>query len=94
MGLVIAKEIPVFDLEKIRVGDFVRVRHRTWKEEINGIVVSIDSELAQIVYLPKIHRATRYFTMCVQEIQNGEWLIMHSRDLQSVEKVEMTNGYG
>lgn len=93
MALVITKESPLFDLEKIGVGDFVRARHRTWKEHINGIVVYIFAEKAQIVYLPKIHRATRYFTIRAQEIQNGEWAIVHSRDLASVEKVEMTNGY-
>lgn len=93
MALVITKETTLFDLKKIGVGDFVRARHRTWKESINGIVVYIDSEMAQIVYLPKIHRATRYFTIRAQEVQNSEWAIAHSRDLESVEKVEMTNGY-
>jgi hypothetical protein len=93
MSLVITKESPAFALGKIAVGDFVRARHRTWKESINGIVVYIDSEMAQIVYLPKIHRATRYFTIRAQEVQNSEWAIAHSRDLASVEKVEMTNGY-
>ena len=93
MALVVTREATVFDLEKIGVGDFVRARHRTWKEDINGIVVYICAERAEIVYLPKIHRATRYFTIRAQEVQNGEWSIVHSRDLESVEKVEMTNGY-
>ena len=93
MAFVITKESPLFDLEKIGVGDFVRARHRSWQESINGIIVYIDSERAQIVYLPKIHRATRYFTIRVQEVQNGEWSIVHSRDLESVDKVEMRNGY-
>lgn len=93
MALVITKETTLFDLKKIGVGDFVRARHRTWKENINGIVVYICDEKAEIVYLPKIHRATRYFTIRAQEVQNGEWAIAHSRDLESVEKMEMTNGY-
>lgn len=93
MALILTKESPEFDLAKIAVGDFVRVRHRTWKEDINGIVVYICAERAEIVYLPKIHRATRYFTIRAQEVQNGEWSIVHSHDLESVDKVEMTNGY-
>ena len=93
MPLVITKEAPAFDLAQIGTGDFVRARHRTWKDDINGIVVYIDTETAQIVYLPKVHRATRYFTIRASEIQNGEWAMMHSRDLQTIEKVEMTNGY-
>lgn len=93
MALILTKESPEFDLAKIAVGDFVRARHRTWKDDINGIVVYVCAEKAQIVYLPKVHRATRYFTIRASEIQNGEWAIVHSRDLASVEKVEMTNGY-
>lgn len=94
MALVITEKAPIFDLEKIRIGDFVRARHRTWKEEMNGIVVSVHPEQARIIYLPGIYHAIRYFTIRAQELHDGEWAIMHSRDLQSVEKVEMTNGYG
>ena len=66
MALVITKEATLFDLEKIGVGDFVRARHRTWKEHINGIVVYVCAEKAQIVYLPYIHRAISYFTVRAQ----------------------------
>lgn len=93
MPLVITKESPAFDLGKIAVGDFVRARHRTWKEHINGIVVYIDAETAQVIYLPQVHLAARYFTIRAREVQSGEWSIMCSRDLQAVEKVEMTHGY-
>lgn len=94
MALILTKESPVFDLTKIAVGDFVRARHRTWKEDINGIAVHIDEERLQCIYLPQIHRATRYFTVRAQEVKGSEWSLACSHDLTAVEKVEMTNGYG
>ena len=93
MALISSTETPVFDATAIQQRDLIRARYHTWPEARNAIVVSVDGDTLQAIFLPGVHAATCYYTIKAQEVADGKWDVLYSRDLATVEHVEMSDTY-
>lgn len=94
MALIITEKSPRFDLTEIHIRDFIRAQYHTWNEPRNGIVVQVDKDTLQAIFLPLVHLATRYYAVKAQEVADGKWHILWSQDLQTINEVGEAIGNG
>nr|DAY82548.1 MAG TPA: protein of unknown function (DUF5026) [Caudoviricetes sp.] len=93
MALIVDKTAPAFDLTVIKKRDLVRAQYKTWDEPRNGIVACAAEDSLQVLYLPNIHSAACFFVIRAQEVKDGKWAILLTRDMKTIEEVSMSDGY-
>lgn len=93
MALISSAAAPVFDKAVIKQRDFIRAQYHTWPEPRNGLVVSVTDSTIQAIFLPGVHAATRYYEIRAQEVADGKWSVMYSRDLATIGKESMAGAY-
>lgn len=94
MALVTKEEIPCFDLTQVQIRDVIRAQYHTWDEPRNGLIVSVEKDRLQVIFLPLVHLSLRYYTVKAQEVADGKWHILYSHDLQKIMEVKPNGDSG
>lgn len=92
MALIVDKTAPAFDLSIVKKRDLVRAQYKTWDEPRNGIVAYAGEDMLQVLYLPNIHSAACFFVIRAQEVKDGKWSVLLTRDMKNIEEVAMSDG--
>ncbi|MGN0489336.1 MAG: DUF5026 domain-containing protein [Ruminococcus sp.] len=74
----------IFDTEAISRNDLIRVQHRTWSEAMNGLVVKAAEEIIRVLVVAPIPNVQNHIDIPAAEVENGEWNILWSRDLATI----------
>lgn len=82
----------VFDTASVKRGDFIRARHRSWAEDdiVNGLVASVSEKKIIVAFLPEVRNVRSHFYIPVNEVVDGQWSIIISKDLTESEEFKIT----
>lgn len=92
MDLLVITESTCFNEQEIHERDLIRARYHTWDEARNGIVIGVSGQTLTVIFMPKVHRATTYFTIKADEVKDGKWELTYTEDFTHIGRVEMTYG--
>ncbi len=83
--LLILDEQLIFDVSKIKRGNFIRAKSNTWDEWRNGLIVHAAKDKLKILCMMETTSAAiHYFTISLEDVQNGLWALMISENLEEV----------
>lgn len=85
MSIITNAQKTGFDSAKVKKGDFIRAKYKTWGSAHNGLVAGVNEKEIRILYIPEIGNVTNYFVIPVTEVENGLWKITISADLITTE---------
>lgn len=91
MSILTSKTSSLFDECAVALGDLVRAKYHTWDEPRNGLVVDVKADALMVLFIPKVHHATRYFIIKPQEVADGKWHILISSDLKTISEEGSTD---
>ena len=86
MALIETKDSPQFNPEEIHERDLMRAKYYTWPEPRNGLVATVRKDVLTVIFMPAIHRATRYFSIKAQEVADGKWELHYTGDMETIGK--------
>lgn len=82
--LIVEKPGSIFNTEEIKRGTLIYAKHRSWKQPVLGMVTSVTEDRAIVQYLPDIGNVTNHFYLNVSEIENQEWELRYTNDMQQI----------
>lgn len=88
MSLIKERDAPVFDREQVHKGDLIRVKHRTWNEYRNGLIVGVADDRLVVLYHAGIGNVSTHFVMLASEVSRGEWQGQWTANMEAVFKIE------
>ena len=93
MGILATSQNTFFDLDKIHKSDFIRLKHKSWDDYENGLVVKATREEIIALYLLPGTNVHSRITVLVDDVCNEEWEIKWSSDLENIEteNIEVEN---
>lgn len=86
MELIRQSGVAVFDPQAIRRGDLLRARYNGWNEARNGLVFRMEPERLTVQFMPAVGNVSAFYVIQAGEVERGEWEILWSRDLETVER--------
>ena len=85
--LLILDEQLVFDVTKIKRGNFVRAHSTTWNKDEwrNGLIVGAAKDKLKVLCMTgTTSAAINYFHISLADVRNGLWVLMISENLEEV----------
>lgn len=86
MALVVDKPIASFDLSKVKCGDLLWGKHKTWTGGKAGFVTSAREDQLIVQYYPGIGNVTNHFIIPAAEAAAGDWILRWSADLEEIQE--------
>lgn len=84
MALIVDTQTKVFDTTKIKKGDLLYAKHKSWPEGKGGFVTAVQTNEITVQYHPGIGNVTNHFFLQVGEVAAGDWEIRWTEDLKVV----------
>ena len=84
MPLIIDNTEKVFDTTNVHKGDLIRAKYQNWDDAQNGLVTAVSESELTVLFLPGLGNATNYYTIQAVEVEQGQWAVLWSSDLVTI----------
>ncbi len=82
--LIIDSDSKEFNLDEIHRGTLVCAQHSSWDEAVAGVVTGAEEDCIRVQFPPSVQNTLNHFFIYASEVDDGEWTIKYSDDLETI----------